>query len=134
MVTLNGRDHYLGKWNTTTSKAEYTRLVGEWVSADGGLSTSQDLTVAELCVAYWRYAKGYYVVKPGGSRGTVERVTWTPRLNGEDGHLSIPTAPGLGLDLNLDVAREHPYDPASFFDATQEGWEKRLGVRDGAKK
>ena len=31
MVTLYGKDHYLGKWNTTASKAEYNRLIGEWL-------------------------------------------------------------------------------------------------------
>jgi len=34
----------------------------------------------------------------------------------------------LGLDLNLDVVNQHPCDPGAFFDTTQEGWEKRLGV------
>jgi hypothetical protein len=26
VVTLCGKDHYLGKWNTAASKAEYNRL------------------------------------------------------------------------------------------------------------
>jgi hypothetical protein len=34
VVTLNGKDHYLGKWNTKTSKAEYNLLIGEWLAAD----------------------------------------------------------------------------------------------------
>jgi len=46
----------------------------------------------------------------------------------ETGHLPIPTAPGLGLDLNLDVVRDHPYDPKSFFDTSKTGWEKRLAT------
>ena len=33
VVTLSGKDHYLGKWNTTASKAEYSRLIGEWLAA-----------------------------------------------------------------------------------------------------
>ena len=32
VVTLNGKDHYLGKWNTKASRAEYRRLVGEWLA------------------------------------------------------------------------------------------------------
>ena len=27
----------------------------------------------------------------------------------EDGHIIIPTAPGLGVELDEDVARAHPY-------------------------
>ena len=34
-------------------------------------------------------------------------LTWRPRL--ENGHLTLPTAPGLGADLNLDVVLAHPY-------------------------
>ena len=33
VVTLNGRDHYLGPWNSPESSAEYDRLVGEWLAA-----------------------------------------------------------------------------------------------------
>lgn len=74
VVTLNGRDHYLGKWNTKASRAEYNRLVGEWLAGNTHLSSGNDLTVAEVCATYWRHAKGYYHVKPGGSRGSIERV------------------------------------------------------------
>ncbi len=31
MVTLNGKDFYLGRWNTAASRAEYQRLTGEWL-------------------------------------------------------------------------------------------------------
>ena len=33
VVTLNGEDIYLGKWNSKTSRAEYDRLIGEWLAA-----------------------------------------------------------------------------------------------------
>ena len=59
---------------------------------------------------------------------TRDLVTWNPVLDPANGHLSLPDAPGLGLDLNLDVAREHPYDPAAYLDVYQPGWEKRLGA------
>lgn len=60
---------------------------------------------------------------------TRELVTWAPRVDPETGHLPIPTAPGLGVDLNLDVIREHPYDPGVFFDTSKTGWEKRIGSK-----
>ena len=34
-------------------------------------------------------------------------LTWNPKLVG--GHLELPTAPGLGSDLNLEVIQQHPY-------------------------
>ncbi len=58
---------------------------------------------------------------------THELVTWTPTLNPANGHLSLPSAPGLGLDLNLEVARAHPYDPRAYLNVFEDGWEKRLG-------
>ncbi len=58
---------------------------------------------------------------------TRDLVTWAPTLDPANGHLSLPTAPGLGLDLNLEVVRAHPYDPKAYLNVFEEGWEKRLG-------
>ncbi len=54
-------------------------------------------------------------------------VTWSPRINPENGHLSLPDAPGLGVDLNVDVALAHPYEQSAYLNIHQTGWEKRLG-------
>lgn len=64
---------------------------------------------------------------------TKDLVTWTPAIDAANGHLSFPSAPGLGIDLNLEVVREHPYDPEAFLDCTRLGWEKRLGARTAAR-
>ncbi len=60
VVTLNGRDIYLGPHGTKASKLEYDRLTSEWLANGRGLPTGQanDLTVAELLLRYWEYAKG----------------------------------------------------------------------------
>jgi integrase len=42
VVTLNGRDHYLGAWNSPQSKAEYERLIGEWLVRGRRLSHRRD--------------------------------------------------------------------------------------------
>ena len=60
---------------------------------------------------------------------TRELVTWHPTIDRKSGHLSLPEAPGLGIDLNIDVARAHPYDPQAYLNIFEEGWEKRLGTR-----
>ncbi len=59
---------------------------------------------------------------------TRDLVTWHPSVNAENGHLSLPDAPGLGIDLNVDAMRDHPYDPQAYLNVFQEGWEKRLGA------
>ncbi len=33
VVTIDGRDIYLGTWNTSASRREYDRLIGEWLAA-----------------------------------------------------------------------------------------------------
>lgn len=64
VVTLDGRDWYLGKFGTKASHAEYDRLVAEWLAGGRrlpvGAGTSSDLTVLELAAAYWRYCTAYY--------------------------------------------------------------------------
>jgi integrase len=62
VVTLSGRDHYLGKHGTAASRSEYDRLIAEWL-ANGRqqLAGNQaDLSVAELLTRYLRHAKSYY--------------------------------------------------------------------------
>lgn len=63
---------------------------------------------------------------------TRDLVSWHPAIDPSNGHLSLPDAPGLGIELNDEVARAHPYDPKAFLNIHAEGWEKRLGQkRDG---
>ena len=48
VVTLNGRDHYLGPWQSEASKVEYDRLVGEWLANGRRLPAAvSDLTIVE---------------------------------------------------------------------------------------
>jgi integrase len=74
VVTLNGRDIYLGSYNTKASKTEYDRLVGEWLAANRspayGASVGQ-ISVGELLAVYLKYAKKYY---GGGSRGEYAKM------------------------------------------------------------
>lgn len=41
-----------------------------------------------------------------------------------DGYFALPTAPGLGVELDLDVIAAHPYQSAHF-NLFKEGWERR---------
>ena len=74
VVTVNGRDVYLGPWNTKASRAEYDRLIGEWLAAGRCLpKPDADLTIAELALRYLRFAKTYYV-QGGRPTGSLDRV------------------------------------------------------------
>src|SRR5688572_24087298 len=75
IVTLNGRDFYLGPYGTKTSRREYDRLTAEWLANHRHLPVTQldGLTVVELAAAYLRHAKSYYR-KDGLPTSTLSRV------------------------------------------------------------
>lgn len=43
----------------------------------------------------------------------------------EDGHLTMPTAPGIGVTLDEEEAKKHPYGKSNFLRMFRPGWEKR---------
>jgi integrase len=66
VTTIGGRDHYLGKHDTPGSRAEYDRLVAEWLATgrrsvltDG--AAGSDITINEILLAYLEHADRYYV-------------------------------------------------------------------------
>ncbi|MCH8968607.1 MAG: site-specific integrase [Planctomycetes bacterium] len=74
VVDLNGRTFYLGSHGTKTSKAEYDRLVAEWLvngrRAPNRTDDQTDRLICELCAAHWEFAEDYYVKngKPSGEQ------------------------------------------------------------------
>src|ERR1700738_4903603 len=62
VVTLNGRDHYLGRHDTPESRLAYERLVAEWLGSGRCpvVERSGDLTLVEALDAYWQHARGSY--------------------------------------------------------------------------
>jgi integrase len=67
VVTLSGRDFYLGPWKSAASKAEYDRRVREWNAAGGVLprDDADALTIVELLAAFRKHAQTYYVDHEG---------------------------------------------------------------------
>ena len=53
------------------------------------------------------------------------------RFDIEEGYLQVPTAPGLGIDLNLEEIQRHPYSPGYFLPLFKDGWEKRVAQEEG---
>jgi galactonate dehydratase len=54
-------------------------------------------------------------------------VSWVPTIDSANGHLNMPSGPGLGIEINMEVARQHPYDPHAYLNVNKVGWEMRLG-------
>ena len=62
VVTLSGRQFYLGPYGTRASHREYDRLVTEWLANGRTTCNKTDvLTFNEVAVRFWRHAKGYYL-------------------------------------------------------------------------
>jgi integrase len=75
VVTLDGKDHYLGPYQSLDSVSRYDRLVAEWLArgrvaappvgnADPADASTTDITVSGLVLAYWRHALDYYQESP----------------------------------------------------------------------
>lgn len=69
VVRNDGRDHYLGKFNSPESYEKYHRLLAERYSrgpvappaTTSQASASNHLTIDELCLGYYHHAEQYYV-------------------------------------------------------------------------
>ena len=80
VVTLCGRDLYLGKFGTRESRAEYDRIIAEWLANGRTLPRSVSgneahITNSELLLAFLAWAESYYV-KNGRMTGEVAHVRY----------------------------------------------------------
>jgi integrase len=79
VVTIDGCDIYLGKYNTAASRAEYNRIIAEWMAHGGTLpQQASDLTIIELGAAFMRHAANYYRGPDG--KQTSEVANYKPVL------------------------------------------------------
>lgn len=76
MGTTNGRDHYLGSYETPESRELYDRLIAEWLASGRRtpMVARQDITVTELIAAYWPVAKAHYRQPDGRATSALPRV------------------------------------------------------------
>src|SRR4051812_29595783 len=61
VVTIDGRDFYLGKHGSEASRGEYDRLISEWLSHGRRLPAADDATISELLVGFFKWADAYYM-------------------------------------------------------------------------
>lgn len=81
VVTVGGRDHYLGTHGSPESIDAYKRLIAEWTTAGPAAAAASnaasakgaDFRICELLAAYFEYAERYYV-KDGEPTGEAKNV------------------------------------------------------------
>jgi integrase len=77
VVTIRGRDVYLGVHGSPESKAEYRRLIAEFLAAghaDPKPLAGGSLSWTELAATYLRHAEGYYRTPDGSPSPTVMTI------------------------------------------------------------
>jgi galactonate dehydratase len=119
----------LGGIGQTLSVIGLATAAGAWVAphqSGGPVATAVCLQFA-ACVENFLIQEHF---DPFNEPWTSDLVSWRPTIDHATGHLSLPEGPGLGIELNLEVAAEHPYDPRAYLDIYEEGWEQRLGDRE----
>src|SRR5262249_10591214 len=83
VVVLGGRSVYLGRWDTPESRAEYERVVAEWLARgrlpaqdkapEPGKPAGGNLPVGEMILVFWAHATKHY--RPQDGRPTGEQST-----------------------------------------------------------
>ncbi len=58
-----------------------------------------------------------------------EKEIVTNAVHVVDGYIEIPDRPGLGIDLNVEEIRKHPYQQGNHLPLFQPGWEQRKGEK-----
>ena len=114
VVTLDGRDIYLGRYGTPQSRAEFDRLLAEWLSNGRRLPApasahGTDLSVNELALAYLAFADGYYTkrgkptTEPESIRQTIKplRQLYGDTLAREFGPLQLKAVRQAMIDAGL---------------------------------
>jgi galactonate dehydratase len=116
----------LGGITNTLAVANLALAHGSWIAphqSGGPVATAVCLQLA-ACVPNFLIQEHFDAFNEPWVRDLVD---WHPVLDPANGRLSLPQAPGLGLDVDFTVARAHPYDPKAYLNIFKDGWEKRLG-------
>ena len=101
VVTLDGRDFYLGRHETQASRAKYERLIAEYLARGRRMPAPGEdgrLTVAELCLSFFDWAQEEYHLPDGRQSREVAnvRIALRPLL---DMFLGTPAEEFGPLDL-----------------------------------
>src|SRR5690242_14001794 len=78
VVTLNGRDLYLGRYGTAASRAEYERLTGEWLASGRRpiFVVGSEVTITHLCRDYLKFAIAHYRANPKVMPGVKQTIRY----------------------------------------------------------
>lgn len=70
---IDGKDHYLGPYNSPASREKYEELVAEWFARNGDTSRIT-LTIDDLAIRFMEFAARYYCRKDGAPTGSAANL------------------------------------------------------------
>jgi len=84
VVTIDGKNHYLGPWQSPGSHEKYATLIAEWVRNGGTLPApvatptvgADRISVNELILAYFKFAQTLYIKhgEPTSEQGCIRQA------------------------------------------------------------
>ena len=74
IVEFNGQRIYLGRFDSPSSHERYRKLIADWLANDRKLPRdAEEVSVAELCLGYWKWLEREYPPKDGVDSSTMFR-------------------------------------------------------------
>ncbi|HEX4125031.1 MAG TPA: hypothetical protein VHY37_09930 [Tepidisphaeraceae bacterium] len=128
IVTLNGRDYYLGPHGTAASRREYDRLTAEWM-ANGRTMPDPECRklVGDITLSFWNHAKTYYRDVDGNE--TDEQENFRHALRFLKPYATLPvdefTPSKLRAIQHTMMQSRTVTDPKTKKTATRPGWARK---------
>jgi integrase len=101
-VFMDGKRHYLGRWNSPEARKRYRLLITEWEAAHRGEAVYRPsgvlVTVRDLVAAFLTHAEVYYRHPDGTPTSQVRTFAWAAR-DLLDSHADTPAAEFEPADL-----------------------------------
>jgi integrase len=79
VVTLGGKDIYLGRYGTEASRVKYDRIVAEWLANGRRLPTSVALSIVEVIKPFWAWVEMHYRKLDGTQTSEVAEYRYSLR-------------------------------------------------------
>jgi len=106
-----------------------TRKIADMIDAHFGVvapHSAQGPVCSAACVQLNASLPNFYIheIFDEYNEGWEKEIVENP-VEVIDGYIEVPERPGLGIDLNLEEIRKHPYRQENYLPLFKPGWEKR---------
>jgi hypothetical protein len=79
VVTLNGKDIYLGRFGSPASKEKYDRVIADWLANGRTLPAANSFAIVEIIDQFWTWAGQHYRHPDGSATSEVSEFRYALR-------------------------------------------------------